>query len=345
MASVMPSGVPETFTGADGSVPAQVTQALNEGSGGGISVQGNQLRVRTGGTTGNRTSVRLTGVSKTDVEMVFTWTVNSGLYGQAMLRSANASLDTGNTYQFSLVPNDMTLVRRSPGYSGPALVTATHGFTNGQVVRTRVAVFGQVLYARTWLAVDPEPTSVWQIIYTDTGGITATGSLGISASSASTGSKDLFVDDLDAKDVLTPTQATLFAAGSVGLAGTETSIVRKAFSAALASAGAFTKSRAVVRAFSGALSTAGAMKRGLGRTFGGVLAPAGAKRAVAGKKFASAITPTAAIRRSPVKRLAGTVAPAGLGVVLFVGRIFGRPGIVVMKLVQKASVRIRQRKG
>lgn len=348
MASIMPSGSAETFTGTDGSAPnaTNVTQALNEGSGGGLSIQSNRLRIRTGTAQGDRTSWRVTGLSVADVEAVFTWTVAAGLYGQVMLRSTNP-IDTGTGYQLSLVASDMTLARRV-SYSGPNLQTASHGFTAGQVVRTRVAVFGQTIYARTWLAANPEPTSTWQLIYSDptgSGGISAAGAVGWTVSSASAGSKDLLMDDVNVFSTLTPVLATLTATGSIGLAGDVTRQARKVFASSITPTGALARVKVVARIFAGALTPAGVVKRSAGKALAGIVTLGGATQKRPAKNLSGSIAPAALLRRRANKRLAGSISPIGTGITSNVGRIFGRPGQAVMRLVERAEVRIRHRRG
>lgn len=350
---LMPSGAMETFTGSNGSAPnaTNITLALNQGSGGGITIQGNQLRIRTGTTQFNRTSVRLTGISLADWEVEFDWVVpsNSINFAQMMCRGGN-SIDANEGYIFSLEPNDMTVTRHNPvnTYSGPSLVTDTHGFTTGQLVRTRVAMFGYRIRSRTWLVGDPEPTSVWQIDYTDpsgSGGINQAGAIGWSTSSATSGSKDFFVDNIDLHDTITPSQATLFATGGITPTGVLVKQPRKLFAGAMTPAGALTKSRAVTRSFAGAITPAGALMKSLPRNFAGVITPAGVLKRQPNKKFVGAVTPAGATRKSMIKTFAGSIAPTGAAVVTFVGRIFGRPGLVVMKLLERAEVRIRHRNG
>jgi hypothetical protein len=343
----MPSGTPETFTGSNGSAPNATNVAVSFVQGAGaISVQGNEMRMRTGTTSGQRISVRLTGVSVADAELVFTHTLVNTSYPYVVLRGAS-NLDTGNGYHFTLEPADMTLSRHV-AYAGPDLATITHGFTLGQRVRTRVAIFGQVIRARTWLATDPEPTSTWQITYTDpsgSGGITAAGMIGWTTSSASGGAKDFFVDDVDAKDTLTPTLATLLATASISPSAALIKTMPKVFTAGISPAGALIQMRVVVRVFTAGISPAGAFIKALPRTFTASITPSAALIKKDIKVFASLIIPVATLKKGPARKFTGSVSPAGAAVMTFVGRIFGRPGIVVMSLVTRAEVRIRHRKG
>lgn len=350
---LMPSGAQQTFTGSNGATPSttDITVALNQGSGGGISIQSNQMRIRTGTTAGNRTSVRITGVSVSDCELVFTWTVLSlsVAYSQVFLR-ANSAIDVGHGYMFSLEPTDMIVTRLNPPttYAGPDLVTYTHGFTAGQVVRTRIALFGYRIRARTWLASNSEPTNAWQIDYTDpsgSGGFLTAGNIGLSVSSATTGSKDGFFDDVDLFDTITPSQATLAATGGITPAGALTKVITKKTAGTITPAGALTKSRAVPKFFTASITPAGALRKVAPKTFTSSLTPAGALARRTNKSFTGTLVPTATLRRITARRFTGAIVPSGVGAVMFVGRVFGRPGVVVMTLLHNAEVRIRHRRG
>jgi hypothetical protein len=350
---LMPSGAMETFSGSNGATPSatNITTALNQGSGGSVTIQGNQCDLKTGTTQFNRTSIRITGLSVSDAEVEFTWTVLalSVAYCGFYLR-ANSPIDSGHGYLFSLEPNDMTVTRHNPTatYAGPDLVTNTHGFTAGQVVKTRVALFGNVIRVRTWLASNSEPTSVWQIIYTDpsgSGGFTTAGSVGWTVSSASAGSKDFLIDSIDIHNAITPSQATLAATGGITPGGVLTKIPAKKFTGAMTPAGAFAKTRVVLKAMAGAITPTGLLAKIPQKALAGNVTPAGILVRRPNKKFAGVIAPAAALKRAYIKRFTGAITPAGVGVVLGVGRIFGRPGIVVMSLIQRAEVRIRHRKG
>ncbi len=350
---LMPTGAAETFTGSNGATPnaTNIVVALNQGTGGAITIQSNGLRMRTGTAQFNRLSIRLGSVSVSNCEVEFTWTVaaTSVLFAHAIIRSNN-TIDAGHGYLFSLEPNDMTCTRHNPTttYAGPDLSTITHGFTAGQVVRTRIAIFADRIRARTWLAANPEPTSTWQMDYTDTsgaGGFTTAGSIGFTASAATAGSKDFFMDDIDVHDTITPTQATLAAGGSITPAGACVKRTNKAFAGSTTPTGALTKMRVVVRAFVGSITPAGALLKAFPRVFTGSTTPAGAFAKRANKKFAGTTTPAATIIKRPNRRFAGSITPTGVGVVDFLGRVFGRPGTVVMTLIQRAEVRVRYRKG
>jgi len=304
------------------------------------------MRLRTGTAINNRISVRLTGVSVADGELVFTHTLVNTSYPYVILRGGS-NLDSGNGYLFTLEAADMTLTRHV-SYAGPDLVTITHGFTLGQTVKTRVSIFGQVIRARTWLATDSEPTSAWQITYTDptgSGGISAAGMMGWTTAAASAGAKDWFIDDVDAKDTLTPTQATLLATASITPSAALVKTMPKIFAAGVSPAGALATMRVVVRLFTAGVSPAGALVKALPRTFASSISPSAVMVKQDLKAFASLIIPVAALNKSPAKKFTGEVSPSGSAVALFVGRIFGRPGIVVMSLITRSEVRIRHRKG
>jgi hypothetical protein len=349
MTSLLPSGAAvETFTGADGSAPNATnwTVARNEGTGGGITIQSNRCRLRCGTVGGNRISLRVTGITAlADSEIVFDWDVTPSMYPTLILRS-DSQISTVNGYTFSLRQADMIVSRRvSPGFVD--LVTYTHGFVYGDQVRTRVAIFGQRIRARTWDRNQPEPTGVWQIDYTDTGGITAGGYVGITMQStgSTSGSLDFFIDNLSLTDTLTPTQATLNAVGSITPTGQKIFIPKKLLAGVMTPGGALIKSRAVYKVLTGTITPVGVLVKNIPRFFAGSIALTGNVIRKPNKKFTGVITPAGLYRKALVRKFAGTITPTGAGTPVFIGRIYGRPGVVVMTLIQRASVAIRHRKG
>lgn len=349
MTSLLPSGAAvETFTGADGSAPNATnwTVARNEGTGGSVTIQGNRCRLRCGNADGNRISLRVTGITNlADAEMVFDWDVTPNMYPTAILRS-DSQISTVNGYTFSLRQNDMVVSRRV--LPTPVdLVTNTHGFVFGDQVRSRIAIFGQRIRARTWLRSQPEPTSVWQIDYTDTGGITTGGYVGVTmqSSSSAAGSVDFYIDNLSLSDTITPTQATLFATGSIGPTGLLANTPKKLLAGAVTPSGALTKSRAVLKILTGAITPSGALLKVVPKSFGGSITPSNVLVKTPARKFAGSVTPSAFLRRSAVRKFAGGITPAASTNITFIGRIFGRPGIAVMSLVTRARTSIRHRKG
>lgn len=344
MTNVMPSGAVDTFTGANGTSVAGTNWVISKNDGtGAATIQSNACRIRTGTTSGNRTSIRVNMADRADTEIDFIWTVPTAgtEYPYAYLR-ADTLIDTNNGYYFSLEAGDM-IAGVSSGYSGTDLQTYTHGFTAGQVVHTRIAVFGNRCRARTWLQSNSEPTSTWQIDFTDS--TWTTGRIGVTTVSASAGAKDLIIDSFNATDTLTPSAATLLATGGITPAGVLLKSPAKKFTGAITPTGALTKIRVVTRVFTGAITPAGALAKSAVKRLAGTIAPTGTMRKVVPKTFTGSITPAATIRKTPVKKFAGAITPSGAAVMMFVGRIFGRPGLAVMRLVENGTVRIRHRRG
>jgi len=345
-ATIMPTGLVETFTGTNGvSVAGTNFSVTKSDNGGTATIQSNACRIRTGATAGNRTSIRLNGATRADAEIDFVWTVpasGTSQYPTAWMRTGSL-VDTQNGYYFTLEPNDMVFGKSNASYVRTDLVTYTHGFTAGQVVHSRIAVFGNTQRARTWLESTAEPTSVWQITAADTAQPSA-GYIGISNVSGTSGAKDLIVDTFYGTDTITPSQAFLLAGGSIAATGSLNKSLLRVFTGSITAAGSLTQLKVVTRLFSGSITAAGTLRKAFPRIFTGSVTAAGTMRKVAAKRLAGTVTPAATIRRSALKRLAGSITAAGTGVPLFVGRIFGRPGLVVVRLVQRAEVRIRHRK-
>jgi hypothetical protein len=346
-ASLMPSGATETFTGTNGVSVAGTNFSVSKADNGGTStIQSNACRLRTGTTAGNRSSIKLNGGTVADIEFDFVWTVpaaSPGLYAGAWVRTGTF-VDTQNGYYFTLEPTDMFFGKSNASYVRTDLQQYTHGFTAGQVVHSRIAVFGNTQKARTWLESNSEPTGVWQISATDTAQPSA-GYTGITIVSGTSGAKDLVVDTFSAWDTVTPSQATLLATGGITPSGGLQKTVLKTFVGAITPTGALTKLRAVVRVFTGSITPAGVLKKSVPKVFAGLITPTGAMRKSVLKRMAGTIVPAAALRRSVLKRFSGTVTPAGVVNVPFLGRVFGRPGIAVMRLVESGTVRIRHRRG
>lgn len=348
MASVMPSGAQQTFTGSNGAALPDFTTSINQGSGGSATIQSNSARLRTGTTSGNRIGVRVTGVSRADVEIVFTWTIPTlfAQFPRAYVR-ANSAIDTGTGYYLDLQEDDMFL-GRSISYDSQDMAQHTHGFNTGQVVRTRMAVFGNRIKVRTWLATDSEPTSTWQMDYTPGTGdrVDAAGSIGMTTASGSAGSKDFFFDNFDALDTETPSQATFLGTATITPAGSlHKVVVKNPFTGAITPVGTSSVVRVVVRIFTGALTPAGTFAKAFTRTFTGLLVPAGTLRRNVTKSFGGALAPAGFLRKRPAKILVGQVASDGAGIVTFIGRIFGYPGVAVMKITKHGDARIRHRRG
>lgn len=351
---LMPNGaVPDTFTGSNGAAwnSTNWTIALNQGTGGGATIQGNQGRIATGTVTGNRTSVRLLTSALLNSEIVFDWVVPvlNDQFPAVWARTPTA-VDTASGYAFTLASGDMTLsyTETTSTYSGHDLVTYTHGFTAGTTVRTRIAVFGgtgtKTLKARTWLASGSEPTSSWQINTTDTHTVNTAGYWGFTTNSGSTGSKNFFIDNVDLHDTETPSQATLAAAGGITPSATLVKVAGKKFTGATTPTGALVALRVVTRAFAGAITPAGALKKVVPKAFAGTITPAATLLKQARKNFAGAATPGANMIRSGIRKMSGAIAPAGALVAVNVGRVFGRPGLVAMQLLQRATVTVRHRR-
>lgn len=345
MASIMPSGSANTFTGTNGtSVAGTDFTVPKSDNGGAATIQSNACRIRTGTTVGNRTSIKLNIASRADAEVDFVWTVPNGTPTQFpyFYMRSGTFMDTASGYYFSLDQNDMIL-GHSVGYSGTNLQTYTHGFTAGQVVHSRFAIFGDRIRARTWLESNSEPTSVWQIDQTHT--THTTGFIGVTTVCGQTGARDLIIDTFNATDSLTPSQATLNASGSIAASGGLGKIPGKRFAGSTTAVGTGSRLKVVARLFTGSITAAGTMRKSFLRVFAGAVATTGTMRKAAAKKLAGTVTPAATILRRPGKIFAGSVTPAGSGTPTFIGRIFGRPGIVVVRLIQRAEVRIRHRRG
>lgn len=347
MASLLASP-PETFTGTTGATPntANTVIALNE-NGGSYTIQSNQARIRTGATQFNRTSVRFVlGVARQDAEVLFDWVIPSPgtSFDYLYMRHSNTNIDTQSGYYFSL-ERDVMVVGRAASYVGTDIVTKTYsGRTAGQVMRTRVAVFGNTMKARTWLASGTEDVSVWDVSITDNA-VTAAGYFGFAHSAASAGAKDFFFDNLNVFDTETPSQKKIDVGGTLTPGGVLTKQVPKFFTGSVAPAGTALQRRLIVRVFDGSIAVAGSFAKRGQKILTGQVDASGTFIKVPRKSLTGSITASATLLRRVNKKFAGSIGAIGNLVAVNAGRAFGVPGIVVMTIKKAGAVRARIRKG
>lgn len=348
MASLL-AAPPETFTGTNGATPntANSVIALNENSGS-YQIQGNQGRIRTGATQFNRTSMRLVlaGQPRADAEVLFDWVIPTPgtMFSSAYMRHSTTAIDGVSMYYFTLERDQMT-VGRSAAYSGTDITTKTYsGRTAGQIMRTRIAIFGNSVKARTWLASGTEDTGTWDIAFTDNS-VSAAGYFGFTNSSASAGAKDFFLDNINAFDTETPSQKAIAVGGTLTPGGSLIKQVPKFFAGSITPAGTALLRRLVVRMFNGSITPAGAFAKRPSKVLAGEVAASGTFSKVPRKVLTGSITPTAALFRRVSKRLGGAITTIGNLTAVNAGRAFGVPGIVVMTIKKAGAVRARIRKG
>lgn len=342
MTRLTPSGVTETFSGVENSAwdPVNWVQTLNEGSGGGITIHTGRGQMLTGAIAGNRIAARVNFAARADAEAVFTWVVPTIGNPRFWFRAAT-NVDGSTGYYIFLKPTSMDF-GVSTASNPTVLVTYTHGFAGGTLVRTRVAMFGNRFRARTWDAAGTEPTLTWQMDTTNSA-ITAAGAWGFNDFGSSNGSKDLLIDDFDIFDVLSPRALT--AVGSIAPAGFFNKGVKKHFSGSITPTGTSVVIRVILKNFSGSITATGTLFKGVGRRFSGSITAAGTMKKTVGKHFSGSITPAAFFKKKIKRTFSGSITPAGTMTVLNVGRIFGKPGVVVMNVLRRARVAVRHRKG
>jgi hypothetical protein len=352
--NLMPNGATtETFSGANGAAwnATNWTTALNQGSGGGLTQQSGQGRIATGTASGNRTSVRLNIAARLDQEVVFDWVVpTAGSQFPFCWVRANSGVDTGSGYYVTLEAGNMELgyAETTNPYSRTALVTLTHGFTAGQVIRTRFAVFGgtgtKTLKARSWVVGTQENTGVWQISTTDNHVVNTAGVIGFTTASASSGSKFFFIDNVDVFDAETPSQKTITVGGSIGMSGSLIKTVPKTFVGSITMTGALNVRRVVVRTFTGSITMTGTLRKVPAKLLTGSITPVGTFLKVPRKLLTGSITPIGTYLKYARKRFSGSITPTGTLQINLLGRVFGVPGIVVVTVRKAAEVRARFRR-
>lgn len=347
MASIMPSGGVDTFTGSNGASfnsTNWVTSLVN--GTGSATIQNNAGRIRTGTVAGQRISVRINTSPRRDAEFLFDWTIpsNATAYPRVLMRCLDSALDTKSAYYFTLETNRMEAGIYDASYVGTAISTKAYtGRTAGQVIRTRIAIFGTEAKARSWLASSTEPTT-WDIELTSLSN-TSNGYFGITQATNDGGAIDLVIDNANLFDEIVSSLKKTNHASSITPQGSLTKALGRRFPASIAPTGTTSVRRVVVRKFSGTITGTTILNDQAGKALYGSTTATGRYRHRAGKWLRSTLAPMGTLRRIPVHRGAGSVAPVGRLDVHSVGRVFGRPGIVVMRVYKAGDVRGRVRRG
>ena len=349
-ASLMPGGVQDSFTGSNGTTLANTNWAIttSEGSGYSWTIQGNQARLTTGTAVNNRISVRVNRATLADGEAVFDWVVpaSSTMY-PAFYARAGSALNGDGGYYFLLnsTGGQIVMGKWVPNYTGNDLSTVSYSFTVGNIMRTRVAVFGSRIRMRTWLASNSEPTGVWDMDFTDSGTQPTTGYWGFTNAAQTSGSKNFFIDNFNLLDTITPSQQSITVGGTISMAGALIKQVPKAFAGSITMSGVYSKIKVVSRIFGGSITMAGALKRNAAKSLGGSITPSGVVKRNVTKKLTGSITMTGSFGRRARKVFSGSITPTGATVITYVGRVFGYPGILVMRVFKPGDLRIRFRRG
>ena len=351
--SLMPSGGVQTFTGTDGTQwikPGTVdfVDGIDQDVGWGY-YNNNQGRMQSGTTAGYRFSARLDIAARADIELLFDWVIPSGGeasgYPRVLLRGGS-ELDTITSYFLTLERTQMEDGRYNASYSGTTITTKSYSGRNaGDIVRTRIAIFGNKIKARSWPSSNTEDVSTWDIDITDST-VSAAGYFGITMAGSTSGTKYFSIDNFNAFDSETPSQKTTTQSGSTTPSGILIKTVPKRPGGSLTSSGVLSIRRVVLRTFSGSVSVGGALNGKSGqKNMGGSVAPVGTLRKVARKRVGGSIGISATIDRRLWKRLFGQIATTTHRELENKGRVSGKPGIVIMWINKAGESRARVRKG
>lgn len=132
--------------------------------------------------------------------------------------------------------------------------------------------------------------------------------------------------------------------GSITAAGTLTKKTSKIFAGSITPAGTLAKVRVVVKVFTAAITPVGTFAKLTNKKLSGSVTPVGTFAKLMTKKLSGSITPAATMIRRVVKHLSGVITPVGTESLMDVGRVFGKPGIVVLSVVKAGWVRARVRR-
>lgn len=335
----------DPFTGTNGAAwdTGIWTNASVSTTGSSATIQGNKGRLNAGsgsGYSGRKAMRHLTTYA--DAEITCTFQLANTVDGsvQFMLRSDSIG-DGASTYWMIIDKYGSARIGKDISASGTTLHNISFTMTQGPVYGAKFYVVGTSIKGKIWDTSGGEPGS-YNLTATDSS-ITGAGYAMFKVLGG--GSSGFIVDFDDA--VLTNGVGNQFTyTGAVNSAGAlRRAFIKSPFTAAITPAGALIKLKVVTKLVTGAITSAGALRRVTTKLPTGAIAPAGTVRKVLPRTFASTITSSGFYRKAFVRNLAGAITSTGSLTTSWLGRVFGRPGIVRMTVRAAGWVSVRVRRG
>lgn len=262
-----------------------------------------------------------------------------------MLARSVRELNTGTSYYFTLQANKMEVGRYNSSYSATTLTSKSHvGSSPGQIMRSRIALFGSSIRARTWRADAAEPTSIWHIDIVDTV-VGGSGYFGFTQAVSSSGAKRLQIDNVGIFDTRTPEIQRYALESWLSPYGTFSKSMPRLFPATVTPSGDLSVRRVVLRSFSGSIEASGISSRAIPKILSGSIVAVGGISKVAYRFFEGSSRPNATIARRPWRFFAGEINLSGETRARNAGRIFGKPGMAIIKIKKAGQARARIRRG
>lgn len=246
----------------------------------------------------------------------------------------------GNGYFFSIEPsyNQVRLYKRVGG-TQTALGSGAVAFTLAAATdySWKMECTGTTVRAKIWTGSEP---GSWTQSVTDSSHSTGYVGLGIDGGAAA---GTAWRADWDGWLFSTPTPSVTLT-GSSSAAGVLARGFAKTFAGSTSSVGVWSYIKVVERLFDATVAASGAFAKQVGKALSGSTASTGTFAKGLARTFASSTTAAGAFSKAFVRVWTGSVTATGSVVTTFLGRVFGRPGIITTVASKAGEVLMRIRR-
>ncbi len=335
----------DAFGGSDGAAwnTTNWTNAGTATSGATATIQGNKGRLNAGTVTGyaGRKAMRTTTTyADFELEIRFTY-ANSGDGRLYVGMRSDADFDGGTYYEFYCDKYGTMALQKVVSGSVTSLGSASFTVVQGTVYGLKFYAVGTSIKVKIWDTGGSEPGS-YTFSVTDSS-ISAAGYAAVKVIGG--GAAGFIVDFDDAAGTNGVGNQFTYTGAVTSSAVLKFPLVTKAFASVVTSSGLLTKVKVVTKLITSAITSAGvSLRRPIKRPSGSVT-PTGAVYKLAPKGFAGAVTSAGVFRKSFVRKYVGAISAAGSLTTSWLGRVFGRPGIVRMTVRAAGWVGVRVRRG
>jgi hypothetical protein len=338
----------DNFTGSNGASWNATNWIIAKNTTGATAtIQANRGRMNAGSITGysGKMAMRRNAAAIADVEIAGivnfgTTSIDGGL--EIWLRSdTNADSTTG--YFLSIDRNGNPFVGyTTTGTSFPTIGNITLPINGSTDYSFRFYAVGTTIKAKVWATSGAEPVA-YQVSITNSA-VSAAGAVTVHAKGGNSGG---FTFDLDDVVVTNGVGNQFTFTGSIQPTnGTfrRALVTKNAFTGSSKPTGAWSYIKVVTRLFTGSSAPTGKFIVGAKKILTGVISSTGVMVKRIPKMFTGSITGTGFYRNAFVRVLTGGIQTTGTLTVTFLGRVFGRPGVVAVAIraAGEAIARVRR---
>lgn len=335
----------DTFTGTNGAAwSANWTNAVS-GTGASATIQSNKGRQNAGTNSSGTRVQRYSGSNITNTQIsgkvIFNSSSTAGFL-ELWIRADDAT-NLGNGYFLAMQVGSKPVLRKGASFTYPSIATLSSAPTIAQSTEYGFKLYavGSTVKAKFWATSGGEPSS-FDFSGTDT---THSGAgqvvFNLSNGSGTTG-YNIDLDDVQLDD---GSGATITLTGSCTASGVLTkNVTKNPFTGSITASGVLVKIKVVTKVFTGSITATGALTKSALKTLTGSITSAGVLTKQARKTFTGSVTATGFFRKSFVRVFSGSITAHGSVVVTNIGRVFGRPGRAVMRVMKAAEAFVRLRR-